>query len=263
MPKFMYGASSISNYSFIRASIEKWCRDNLKRPFWENGIWSLETLFLIIMQISLHSKTTIKIIIWIFIILVVFGSAFCRWHRLAWILNLISTGPVLQNSRSSSWPWTCHQCTKDKMYVAVNCNPQPALQVYGDPSNHVSDFRYLGSMVASGSSDLKRRKSLAWCAFWKLEQHWKSPHTPIATKVKLFNTTYKCHSTTLWLWIMGDLPGHGKQNQHLCYLMLQSHAEYKAHWPCSEVLNTTVYSMTNTVAQFTWSHPPNVKGRAC
>ena len=48
--------------------------------------------------------------------------------------------------------------------------PQPALQVYGDPINHVSDFRYLGSMVASGSSDLKRRKSLTWCAFWKLEQ---------------------------------------------------------------------------------------------
>ena len=69
-----------------------------------------------------------------------------------------------------------------------NCNPQPALQVYGDSINHVSDFRYLGSMVASGSSDLKRRKSLAWCAFWKLEQLWKSPHISIATKVKLCNT---------------------------------------------------------------------------
>ena len=71
--------------------------------------------------------------------------------------------------------------------MTVNCNPQPALQVYGDSINHVSDFRYLGSMVASGSSDLKRRKSLAWCAFWKLEQLWKSPHISIATKVKLFN----------------------------------------------------------------------------
>ena len=74
-------------------------------------------------------------------------------------------------------------------YMTVNCNRQPALQVYGDPINHVSDFRYLGSMVASGSSDLKRRKSLAWCAFWKLEQLWKSPHISITTKVKLFNTT--------------------------------------------------------------------------
>ena len=56
-----------------------------------------------------------------------------------------------------------------------------------------------------------------------------------------------CHYTTLWLWIVGDLPGYGKQNQRLCYLMLQSHAEYKAHWPNDHVLNTTVYSMTNTV----------------
>ena len=31
-------------------------------------------------------------------------------------------------------------------YLTVNCNPQPALQVYGDPINHVSDFRYLCSM---------------------------------------------------------------------------------------------------------------------
>ena len=43
-----------------------------------------------------------------------------------------------------------------------------------------------------------------------------------------------CHYTTLWLWIMGDLPGHGKQNQRLCYLMLQSNDEYQTHWPCSE-----------------------------
>ena len=47
---------------------------------------------------------------------------------------------------------------------------------------------------------LKRRKSLAWCAFWKLEQLWKSPHISITTKVKLFNTTcvtillYGCES---------------------------------------------------------------------
>ena len=28
-------------------------------------------------------------------------------------------------------------------YMTVNCNPQPALQVYGNQINHVSDFRYL------------------------------------------------------------------------------------------------------------------------
>ena len=38
----------------------------------------------------------------------------------------------------------------NKYMFDVNCNPQPALQVYGDSINHVSDFGYLGSMVASG-----------------------------------------------------------------------------------------------------------------
>ena len=84
--------------------------------------------------------------------------------------------------------------------VTVGCDPRPALQVCGDPVGHVSDFGYLGSVVASGSGDLRRRKSLAWCAFWKLEQLWESPHVSIATKVKLFNTTcvtmllYGCES---------------------------------------------------------------------
>ena len=29
------------------------------------------------------------------------------------------------------------------------------------------------------------------------------------------------YNTTIWLWIIGDFPGHGKQNQPLCYLILQ------------------------------------------
>ena len=49
-------------------------------------------------------------------------TGFCRWHRLAWILNLSSTGPADQNSRSSIWPWPCHQCTKDRVY---DCELQP------------------------------------------------------------------------------------------------------------------------------------------
>ena len=67
---------------------------------------------------------------------------------------------------------------------------------------------------------------------------------------------------------MGDLPGHGKQNQRLCYPMLQSRAEYKAHC-IDHVLNSTVYSGTNTVpliylvrplpAEISWSFPPTLK----
>ena len=128
-------------------------------------------------------------------------------------------------------------------YMTVNCNPQPALQVYGDSINHVSDFRYLGSMVASGSSDLKRRKSLAWCAFWKLEQLWKSPHISTATKVKLFNTTcvtillYDCES-----WVISqDMENKINAFATSCYRVMLNIKRI------DHVLNTTVYSMTNTV----------------
>ena len=88
-------------------------------------------------------------------------------------------------------------------YIAINCSPQPQLEVYGNKINHVQDFRYLGSMMASSSGDFKRRKGLAWTAFWKLERLWRCPTIPISTKVKLFNTTcvtvllYGCES-----WIM-------------------------------------------------------------
>ena len=51
-----------------------------------------------------------------------------RWHpahRLAWILNLTSTGPALKNSRSSTSPWPCHQCTKDSMWLWIATHSQP------------------------------------------------------------------------------------------------------------------------------------------
>ena len=124
-------------------------------------------------------------------------------------------------------------------YVTVNCNPQPALQVYGDPINHVSDFRYLGSLVASGSNDLKRRKSLACCAFWKLEQLWKSPHIPIATIDKLFNTT---RVTGCESWVISqDMENKINAFATSCYRVMLNikRIDY--------VLNTTVYSTTNTV----------------
>ena len=128
--------------------------------------------------------------------------------------------------------------------VTVNCNPRPALQVCGDPVNHVSDFRCLGSVVASGSSDLKRRGSLAWCAFWKLEQLWKSPHISITTKVKLFDTTqcvtvlfYGCGS-----WVVSqDMENKINAFAASCYgVMLNI-------WRIGRVLDATVCSMAGTV----------------
>ena len=92
-------------------------------------------------------------------------------------------------------------------YMTINCNPQPPLQVYGQPMKHVLNFKYLGSMMASGVSDQSRRRALAWVTFWKLEKIWRSPSISISTKIKLFNTTcvtvllYGCES---WV-ISGDM----------------------------------------------------------
>ena len=53
-------------------------------------------------------------------------------------------------------------------YITANCHLQPSLQVYGVSINHVADFKYLGSKMASAASDFKRCKALVWSAFWKL-----------------------------------------------------------------------------------------------
>ena len=93
--------------------------------------------------------------------------------------------------------------------MTVNCNPQPALQVYGDPINHVSDFRYLGSIVASGSSDLLGVHSGSWNNFRRVYTY------PLQQKLS-------------------------------CLILLVS-LYYSMAVNRRHVLNTTVYSMTNTV----------------
>ena len=50
--------------------------------------------------------------------------------------------------------------------MTVNCHPQPLLQVYFEPINHLSDFKY--SKMSSAASDFKRRKALAWVHFGSL-----------------------------------------------------------------------------------------------
>ncbi len=127
-------------------------------------------------------------------------------------------------------------------YMTSNCDPLPTLQVYDSPINHVSDFRYLGSMVASSSSDLKRRKALAWTAFWKLEQLWRSPSIPITTKVRLFDTTcvtvllYGCES-----WVISkDMESKINAFATSCYRIMLN-IKHTDH-----VTNATIYTMTNT-----------------
>ena len=127
-------------------------------------------------------------------------------------------------------------------YMTVNCNPQPPLEVYGQPIKHVPNFRYLGSMMASSISDLTRRKALAWTAFWKLEKIWRSSTISIATKVKLFNVTcvtvflYGCDS-----WILSTSM-ESKINAFAtsCYRIMLNIKRL------DRVTNTKVYQMTGS-----------------
>ena len=96
--------------------------------------------------------------------------------------------------------------------------------------------------MASGSSDLKRRKSLAWCAFWKLERLWKSTQIPISTKVKLFSTTcitILCYGCESWV-ISQDMENKINAFATSCYRIMLNIRRID-HIP-----NTSIYAMTNT-----------------
>ena len=57
--------------------------------------------------------------------------------------------------------------------MTANCNRHHSLQVYGESIKNVTDFKYLGSKMASAAIYLKRRKVLAWSAFYELKILWK------------------------------------------------------------------------------------------
>ncbi len=128
-------------------------------------------------------------------------------------------------------------------FMTINCHPQPPLQVYGNAISHVNDFRYLGSMMGSCDSDLKRRRALAWTAFWKLEHLWKSCSIPISTKIKLFNTTcvtillYGCES-----WVISkDMENKINSFGTSCYRIMLDIKRI------DKVPNVTIYNLTGTV----------------
>ena len=117
------------------------------------------------------------------------------------------------------------------------------LQVYGITINHVNDFRYLGSMMKSSDNDLRRRRALAWTAFWKLEHLWKSSSIPISIKIKLFNTTcvtillYGCES-----WVISkDMESKINSFGTSCYRIMLNIKRI------DKVPNATVYHLTEAV----------------
>ena len=98
-------------------------------------------------------------------------------------------------------------------------------------------------MMGSSTSDLSRRKALAWYAFWKLEHLWRSPTITVATKVKLFHTTcvtvllYGCESWVISTDMKNKINAFGTS----CYRIMLNIKR------TDHVSNERVYAITNTV----------------
>ena len=98
----------------------------------------------------------------------------------------------------------------------------PKLQVYGEYINHVTDFRYLGSKMASAASDFKRRKvnSFECFFFFFFFFFWKFPI------VNLYESEYILHHLRdpppRRLWILGDISLRRKINAFAtsCYRIM-------------------------------------------
>jgi len=67
--------------------------------------------------------------------------------------------------------------------------PHQTLSLNGEYIEVVSDFKYLGSMMASSERDMRIRKGQAWGAFWKLEKIWKANEIPIELKINIFKSS--------------------------------------------------------------------------
>ena len=65
----------------------------------------------------------------------------------------------------------------------------------GSTLKQVTDFKYLGSKMASSETDFLHRKSLAWVAFWNMEKLWRGEHVPTRLKINIFKSSVISCST--------------------------------------------------------------------
>ena len=73
-----------------------------------------------------------------------------------------------------------------RMELNTTHRRQEQINLNGKEIDLVDDFKYLGSMMASSQNDIKYHKSLAWTAFWKLKNLWRSTTTSLHLKLRFF-----------------------------------------------------------------------------
>ena len=70
----------------------------------------------------------------------------------------------------------------------MTTQPCTNLTLKGEVIKQATDFKYLGSMMASSESDVRRRRSVAWGAFWRLGRIRKSSSVNQELKLNIFKT---------------------------------------------------------------------------
>ena len=114
------------------------------------------------------------------------------------IALLESSIPSAQLTRTA---WPHHQCSQDRVY----------------------GYQLQSSMKKGSCMDcfLEVGKDLEKSINLHLHQNQAFQH-------------HLCDSASLWMWTLGYIRRHKKQDQCICYILLQDHAEHQATWLCEE-----------------------------
>ena len=112
-----------------------------------------------------------------YLLKVIKWSGFCRRHRLAWILNLSSTGPADQNSRRSSWPMalsSVHQRQSIWLWIATLSQPFKSMEIQSTMYQILDTlvpWWHLAQVTSKGKSHLLGVHSGSWNNFGRVHTY--------------------------------------------------------------------------------------------
>jgi hypothetical protein len=126
-------------------------------------------------------------------------------------------------------------------YMAFNQPPEDQVLVLnGRPLKQVSDFQYLGSKMSSSANDFKRRKGLAWSAFWDMGKIWRARHVSTKLKINIFKASVLSiflYGSETWI-ISADMANKINSFATSCYRIMLGVRRI------DKVPNDTIYQVT-------------------
>ena len=142
-------------------------------------------------------------------------------HRPSW--------PKQQKQQLTLALSSVHQRQSIWLWIAILSQPFKSMEIQSTMYQILDTlvpWWHLAQVTSKGESHLLVMHSGSWNNFGRV--HTYPMQQKSSCLIILVSLYYSMAVNRGWS------PRIWKQNQRLCYLMLQSHAEYKAHWPCSE-----------------------------